>query len=336
MDPSDPRVIGWLDDLEQAHNFVVLETDPSPSPWSERCIRHPDRLLLVGRPESACELGPLEQLAAGYPEGKQDLVLLQSSADRLPSRTARWLDARNGRLERHHHVHLGHPPRSSGSLDSWPGRRWGWRWVAEGPWVRTHRGNPSPPRAGSAHRCYRGHEYGVDRRSPMRPRLNRCRDASSKSRGVHRPQPALRLHPPDGCHAEWAWHVTHAPGLFDDVRIEDLWVAYMAVSSNMTRGAVMVHSRGLLRRYVRASASVPGILPPLAEGGELLVDGGVLNTCPRMRARACWVRLGHRGQCQPARGVACVRRLRRRPTRLGSRLATRQPRRPSTRDPEHT
>jgi len=76
-------------------------------------------------------------------------------------------------------------------------------------------------------------------------------------------------------------------GLFDDVRIEDLWLTYIAISSNMTRGAVMVHSSGLLRRYVRASASVPGLLPPVAERGELLVDGGVLNNLPADVVREC-------------------------------------------------
>jgi predicted acylesterase/phospholipase RssA len=74
-------------------------------------------------------------------------------------------------------------------------------------------------------------------------------------------------------------------GLFDDVQIEDLWSTYVAVCSNLTRGSVAAHSRGPLRKYVRASISVPGLLPPVTDGGELLVDGGVLNNLPADIAR---------------------------------------------------
>jgi len=69
-------------------------------------------------------------------------------------------------------------------------------------------------------------------------------------------------------------------GLFDDVQIEDLWLTYAAVASNLTDGTVLAGSRGLLRKYIRASCSVPGILPPVSDNGQLLVDGGVLNNIP--------------------------------------------------------
>jgi predicted acylesterase/phospholipase RssA len=38
--------------------------------------------------------------------------------------------------------------------------------------------------------------------------------------------------------------------------------------------------RGDLVRAVRASVAIPGILPPVPAGGELLVDGGVLDNLP--------------------------------------------------------
>jgi NTE family protein len=42
-----------------------------------------------------------------------------------------------------------------------------------------------------------------------------------------------------------------------------------------------VHRSGLLWRALRASVALPGILPPVtAEGGHLLVDGGVMNNLP--------------------------------------------------------
>jgi predicted acylesterase/phospholipase RssA len=67
---------------------------------------------------------------------------------------------------------------------------------------------------------------------------------------------------------------------FSDLLIEDLWIPYFCVSSNLTRARMMVHRRGSLRRAVRASISLPGILPPVVEDGDLLVDGGLMNKLP--------------------------------------------------------
>jgi NTE family protein/lysophospholipid hydrolase len=68
--------------------------------------------------------------------------------------------------------------------------------------------------------------------------------------------------------------------MFGDTQIEDLWTDYFCVSSSLTRGAVVVHREGSLAKATRASISVPGLAPPVAVGGDLLVDGGVLNNLP--------------------------------------------------------
>ena len=62
--------------------------------------------------------------------------------------------------------------------------------------------------------------------------------------------------------------------------IEDLWLPFFCVSSNLTRAAEVVHRAGSLRQAVIASSSLPGIMPPVVEQGDLLVDGGVLNNLP--------------------------------------------------------
>ena len=43
---------------------------------------------------------------------------------------------------------------------------------------------------------------------------------------------------------------------------------------------MVVHDRGSLWEAVRASVSLPGILPPFARGLHLLVDGSVINNLP--------------------------------------------------------
>jgi predicted acylesterase/phospholipase RssA len=68
--------------------------------------------------------------------------------------------------------------------------------------------------------------------------------------------------------------------MFGETQIEDLWLKYYCVSSNLTRGQAVVHEQGPVRKYVRASMSVPGVAPPVPDNGCLLVDGGVLNNLP--------------------------------------------------------
>jgi predicted acylesterase/phospholipase RssA len=65
-----------------------------------------------------------------------------------------------------------------------------------------------------------------------------------------------------------------------DWDFEDTWNPFQCVSTNLTRSRVEVHSRGPLAPAVRASVAIPGIMPPVAWGQEMLVDGGVLNNLP--------------------------------------------------------
>jgi predicted acylesterase/phospholipase RssA len=67
---------------------------------------------------------------------------------------------------------------------------------------------------------------------------------------------------------------------FGDVHIDDLWLDYFCVSCNLTQGEVVVHRDGPLWRALRASFAIPGIFPPMREGNDLLVDGGVLDNLP--------------------------------------------------------
>ena len=65
-----------------------------------------------------------------------------------------------------------------------------------------------------------------------------------------------------------------------EMQIEDLWIPFFAVSSSLSHNREYIHRRGALWRALRASASLPGIFPPVIEGADLLVDGGILNNLP--------------------------------------------------------
>jgi NTE family protein len=67
---------------------------------------------------------------------------------------------------------------------------------------------------------------------------------------------------------------------FGGVRIEELWRPFFCVSTNLTAGALAVHRDGPLVEALHASISIPGLLPPVIMGGDVHVDGGVLNWLP--------------------------------------------------------
>jgi EmrB/QacA subfamily drug resistance transporter len=67
---------------------------------------------------------------------------------------------------------------------------------------------------------------------------------------------------------------------FGDRRIEATAREFSCVSCDLVSGDLVVHRRGPLFEAVGASISVPGLVPPLARGGRLLVDGGVLDNLP--------------------------------------------------------
>ena len=67
----------------------------------------------------------------------------------------------------------------------------------------------------------------------------------------------------------------------DSVMIEDLWLNFFCVSTNVRRSDVQVHRSGLLWRYCRASMTLLGFLPPVVDdNGDILLDGGYGNNLP--------------------------------------------------------
>ena len=67
---------------------------------------------------------------------------------------------------------------------------------------------------------------------------------------------------------------------FEGWDITDLWLPFYCVSTNLTTADLAVHRRGSVATAVRASTSIPVVLPPVPIDGELHVDGGVLDNVP--------------------------------------------------------
>ena len=68
---------------------------------------------------------------------------------------------------------------------------------------------------------------------------------------------------------------------YGDAEIEDVWKPFFAVATDLSLNRLRLLRSGPVWRAVRASSSIPGVLPPVfGEDGAMLVDGGVADNVP--------------------------------------------------------
>jgi NTE family protein len=68
--------------------------------------------------------------------------------------------------------------------------------------------------------------------------------------------------------------------VFGDARGDELLHSWFGVSVDLLAGELVVHRSDLIREAVSASISLPGLAPPQAMDGRLLIDGGSLDNLP--------------------------------------------------------
>lgn len=71
-----------------------------------------------------------------------------------------------------------------------------------------------------------------------------------------------------------------AVNTFGDYDIEDFWLPYFCISTNLTTAQEVVHDSGAMSQAARATGSVPILIAPARQGNEILVDGGLVNNLP--------------------------------------------------------
>ncbi|AEO66946.1 d4302673-7576-4743-b15c-6248a035c281 [Thermothielavioides terrestris] len=76
---------------------------------------------------------------------------------------------------------------------------------------------------------------------------------------------------------------------FGDTQIEDFWLDYYCNTTNISKSRAEFHTSGYAWRYVRASMSLAGLLPPLCDEGSMLLDGGYIDnlTVSHMKSLGC-------------------------------------------------
>ena len=68
--------------------------------------------------------------------------------------------------------------------------------------------------------------------------------------------------------------------LIDDIPIEETRIPFLMNAADLTTGDEYILEKGSLRKAVCATSALPGILPPIAYGEHLLIDGGWVNPIP--------------------------------------------------------
>lgn len=64
---------------------------------------------------------------------------------------------------------------------------------------------------------------------------------------------------------------------FGNSQIEDFWLEFYCNTTNISKSRAEFHNSGYVWRYVRASMSLAGLIPPLCDEGSMLLDGGYVD-----------------------------------------------------------
>lgn len=67
---------------------------------------------------------------------------------------------------------------------------------------------------------------------------------------------------------------------YGNVLIEDLRIPFFCISANLTAGRAFEHREGPVWAALRASVAIPGVMPPVVRGEDILVDGAAINNLP--------------------------------------------------------
>ncbi|XP_051748594.1 patatin-like phospholipase domain-containing protein 7 [Ctenopharyngodon idella] len=312
------RLSSWLGQQEDIHRIVLYQSDSSLTPWTQRCIRQADCIIIVGLGEQEPTVGELERmLESSAVRAQKQLILLHREDGPPPSGTAEWLNMRSW-ISRHLHLSCPHRVFSRRSL---PKLREMYQRVCEKPPDRhsdfsrlariltgnaialvlggggargcsqvgiiralSEAGIPVDLIGGTSIGSLIGALYAEERnvsRMTVRARQWAMDFGSIFKKITDLTYPVTSMF-------TGASFNSSISGIFRDKQIEDLWIPYFNITTDITASSMRVHTYGSLWRYVRASMSLSGYLPPLCDpkDGHLLMDGGYINNLPADIARS--------------------------------------------------
>lgn len=273
----------WFAQCEAISAYVVYRADPTATAWTELCLRQADCLIVLrdGDDETPTALPFALETAAtgGVFRRRRELVLLHEGRDPKPGSTAGKLA--DGAYGQHHHVRLDVPADLERLARLLTGQAVGVVMAGGGARGFAHIGAVRALRAAGVPIDLVGGASmgaimaaGVAARWTDQEMVERFRPAFLDTNPLSDyTVPAVSLFS--------GRRVSHLLRLaFGELDIEDLALPFFCVTANLTASASDLHTRGKLWRWLRATVSLPGVLPPFINAGQVHVDGGVMDNFP--------------------------------------------------------
>lgn len=282
-DPDDPiniPILGWLTQQEDAHQFILYQADRAMTAWTSRCLRQADRLVFLVDPRDEAAIRPIEkQILRANPRARVELLFLHHDETVKPGRATAWLGPRQ--VERYHHVRPGSKADCRRFIRRLIGRPNGL--VLSGGAARgfCHFGvYRALLEAGVEIDMIGGTSMGalvgalLAGGEPLEQVQAIAARYSSKSMLMDYTYPAVSMLASKKC------SITMRALYGEDRGIEDLFMPFFCVSSNLTEMRPEIHTQGPLWEAIRASTSLPMVFSPVNYQGQLLVDGGLIDNMP--------------------------------------------------------
>ncbi|HEX4183163.1 MAG TPA: patatin-like phospholipase family protein, partial [Caulobacteraceae bacterium] len=275
----------WFSNVEQSHDFVLYVAEAAQTQWKHIVGRQVDRLFRIGRgdlePTHGADLhasGPLQTREL------VDLILLHPTG-RAPTRSEAWVDAvspaRLFHIRQHEHGDVGRMARAI------TGQSVGLVLSGGGARAYAHVGAVRALRATGAPIDFVG---GVSMGAIIAAAVAMGWDDEEIDWRIRKAfvetSPVSDAAVPLIAMTQGLLVGARLREHFGEKQISDLWLPFFCISSNLTSGAYQVHRRGLLRAALRASIAIPGLLPPVTQDDNVLVDGAVMKNFPTDVMRA--------------------------------------------------
>jgi NTE family protein len=286
--PCPHRLADWLIRLEAASDCVFLIAEDSASAWTRHCLRHADEVLLLVDGHALPGISRLEhELFDGdgpAPSIFQTLVLFHDPTTVMPKGTARWLDRRP--VHRHFHVRRGHVPDLRRMARTLSGTAIGYVLAGGGARAFVHFGVINALSEFGIEPDFLGGTSMGATASAWRAMDLKGPDFVSAGRKVYlnKPTSDINFFPVmslvRGRKVRRITEQAIEDAAGSQIDIEDMWLPYFCIATNMSAAEQAVLKRGPLARSLLASFSIPGALPPVLIDGHLMVDGGTFNNFP--------------------------------------------------------
>ena len=271
----------WFSTVEQRHDIVLFVAEKGETAWTHLCARQVDRVLLIGRGEQTPPFAPSAFAGRAIHEHKlMDLVLIQPASRKRPEGSAAWLDA--APVTRLFHVKDESDDDLRRMARVLTGTSVGMVFSGGGARAYAHVGVIRAMREAGEPIDFIG---GASMGAIVGAGAALLWDDAEISRRIRSAfvdsSPLADIALPLIAMTQGKLVKERLKANFGDVLIEDLWLPFFCVSSNLTLGDYHLHQRGRLRRALQASSSLPGVMPPVIwDDGSVLVDGAVTNNMP--------------------------------------------------------